>query len=57
MVTKVEKQAAPEVFLTQYADPPEPEEQTWGALVDYILDQRAINAKHNEDKARIRATK
>lgn len=57
MVTKVEKQVTPEVFLMQYADPPEPEEQTWGALVEYILDQRSINAKHNEDKARIRATK
>ena len=55
VVTQVAEQEVPAVWTAEYDDPPEPAEQTWGALVEYILDQRAINAKHNEDKARIRA--
>lgn len=53
VVTQIEKQENPEVFLSEYADPDEPNEQTWGALVDYIFEQRAINAKHNADKRKL----
>lgn len=53
-VTKIHQQEMPAILLRPYNDPPEPEQQTWGGLIEYILDQRAINAKHNEDKARLR---
>lgn len=51
IVTKVEKQENAAIFLEQYKDPDEPSERTVKALIEYILDQRAINAKHNADKS------
>ena len=49
-ITKVEKIKVSQVLLQQYPDPPEPEEKTVGALINYILEQRAVNARHNKDK-------
>lgn len=49
----VVKVAVPPVLLQQYPDPPEPKKRTVGALLEYILEQREINRKHNADKEAI----
>lgn len=54
--TIVIKQEIPIIFLQQYQDvdvslyP-----QTIGGLIDILLEYQALNARHNEDKARIKA--
>ena len=45
--------AVPPVLLRQYPDPPEPQQRTMGALLEYILAQREINRMHNADKEAI----
>lgn len=49
-VTKIEKVEIPAVYLEEYDNPPEPKEKTVKAMLEYMLDQRAINARHNADK-------
>lgn len=51
VTTQVIHKEMPTVFLEQYADPDEPNERTVKSLIQYILDQRGINAKHNADKS------
>ena len=54
METRIEKQQPEAIFLEEYDFPQEPQERTVQALVEYIIAQQAIIAKHNADKAALR---
>lgn len=53
-VTKYETKQQVQVWLQSYQDPDEPDSPTVGGLIEYIGDQRAVNAKHNSDKTMLR---
>lgn len=52
--TEVIQETSPDVLLSQYPEPVEPEEMSVGSLVEYILEQRALLQKHNIDKEKLK---
>lgn len=49
-ITKIEKVEIPAVYLEEYDNPPEPQDKTIKSMLEYMIAQRAINARHNADK-------
>lgn len=43
----------PEILVQQINDPPEPIERNVGGLIQYIIEQKRVNAQQNQDKAAI----
>lgn len=52
--TELVRTTLPELLLSQYGEPNEPEDMTVGGLVEYILEQRVLLYQHDLDKEKLK---